>query len=233
MADIFQTHHDWPHDLSEADVWHNLSHPGKAAIFPIAGAAVFGSAMNPVAGAFTVTALTGMYLSHAFHRYAHSKNPPLMRKALQKVGLAVSPEPHYQHHKHPDDDYCLTNGMHNGWMRRTNFWRHYEAGLFKLGEAIGPKAHQAISGSTESWEPNVWSEYPSTKAFALGEISEEDYQTQWKAERADYHERWKVQYQEIKAEKVAEAKKKLAEQAQNPVPPAERYELPRYIPRYL
>ncbi|MGE0489987.1 MAG: fatty acid desaturase CarF family protein [Vulcanimicrobiota bacterium] len=208
-AAIFQTHHDWPHDMSESDIWHNTQHVGKFLAAPLVGLAAFTGAMHPAAAAFSLGALSGGFLAQAFHRYAHQKNPPVAIQLLQKAGIAVKPEPHFQHHKHPDDDYCLLNGMHNGWMQKTHYWRGVEAGIYKLGEAVGPNVRQAIGGTTDSWEPIAWKEYPSTRAFALGEIGEQQYLKQWADERAAYHEEWKGNYARIKAEKTAEAQKVL------------------------
>jgi hypothetical protein len=68
--------------------------------------------------------------TNQFHKWAHADAAtvhPIVR-TLQRTGLILSPNHHDTHHTAPFETYyCITHGMLNPLLARTQFFRHAEA----------------------------------------------------------------------------------------------------------
>jgi ubiquitin-conjugating enzyme E2 variant len=64
----------------------------------------------------------GMWTSQ-FHLWAHTKNPPLVARVLQRCRLILSPRHHRRHHKSPfQTNYCITTGWCDPVLARIRFF---------------------------------------------------------------------------------------------------------------
>lgn len=66
-------------------------------------------------------------LTNQIHAWAHTLNPPLIARVLQKCRLILSSEVHRKHHQMPfDKNYCITNGWAEPILNYFNFWKNAE-----------------------------------------------------------------------------------------------------------
>ena len=101
----------------------------------------------------------GGFLAQGSHRWTHMKNPPAIARVVQKLNLMQSREQHALHHKMPwADNYCIVNGMWNPLLSKTHFFRKWEKAIYNITGA----------------QPHCWKD-PGVKAFALGQISEDEF----------------------------------------------------------
>ena len=157
MAYEFQVHHHKIHDLETQTIWSNMAASGKYMWAPMAGVAAF----NPhwAVQAFTLGFHGGAFMAQGSHRWTHEKNPPKIAKVLQDLGVFQSRKSHAVHHKMPwADNYCIVNGVWNPLLTKTHFFRHWERLIYKVTGA----------------EPHCWQD-PGVKAFALQQITEEQF----------------------------------------------------------
>ncbi|MEW6282470.1 MAG: fatty acid desaturase CarF family protein [Candidatus Eremiobacterota bacterium] len=157
MAFEFQVHHHKIHDLEAESIWTNMAAAGKLMWIPMAAAAV----TNPhwAVQAATLGFTGGAFLAQGSHRWTHMKNPPKIASVVQRLGLMQTREQHAIHHKMPwSDNYCIVNGMWNPLLTRTHFFRKWENLIYQ------------VTGK----EPHCWKD-PGVKAFALGQIDEEQF----------------------------------------------------------
>jgi hypothetical protein len=79
--------------------------------------------------AFLFSLTLAVFGTNQFHKWAHMDPTQLngMVRALQRSGLILSPAHHVTHHTAPFSTYyCITHGMLNPLLARTNFFRHAE-----------------------------------------------------------------------------------------------------------
>ncbi len=157
MAYEFQVHHHKIHDLENETIWTNMSAAGKYMWVPMA--AVAATSPHWAVQAFTLGMTGGSFIAQGSHRWTHEKNPPTIAKVLQKLHITQPRESHAIHHKMPwADNYCIVNGMWNPLLSKTHFFRKWENLIFN------------VTGK----EPHCWQD-PGVKAFAKGEITEEQF----------------------------------------------------------
>lgn len=120
--------------------------------------------------ALTTVAATSVYGLH--HMYAHKKDEdvPAYHKAMQKMGLAVTRREHAEHHAKPwNSDYCMVTNHMNKLFDKIDFWPKYEKAIFD------------VTGK----EPDAW-KMKDYKAYALGEISKEEYMNRQQSVSQDF-----------------------------------------------
>lgn len=84
--------------------------------------------------AFVFALATGAVTTNLLHRWAHDPAPPPFARALQRVGLVLTPARHARHHAPPyAAGYCVTTGWLNPLCERLEIWRRAEAALVALG----------------------------------------------------------------------------------------------------
>jgi plasmanylethanolamine desaturase len=96
---------------------------------------------------FGAALLVGMYTvmlaamaANLFHRWAHMRKPPLVARAMQRVGIVISFRHHARHHRPPyTQSYCIAIGWLNPLLDRVRFWRALEWLIWKTTGAI-PRA---------------------------------------------------------------------------------------------
>ncbi len=116
---------------------------------------------------FAQTFLMGtafVMVTSQFHKWAHATTVPRGVRWLQRVGLALNPEHHQQHHTAPyNHHYCVTSGWMNGPLKAIGFFRGMEwlvtavTGAIPrrddLGEEAAVEVVQAASDERESAAP--------------------------------------------------------------------------------
>ena len=154
-----QRHHFYPGKLGHYSLSYWAFPLSTVGWMPLAAGAALGVPSPLLSGAIGLVG--GMSVYGKYHQWSHSPKSevPAHGKFLQKVGLAVDPKNHGQHHRMPwNSDYCIVHGHLNGPMNAIKFWPRYE------------KAVYAITGAKpESW--NV----PEYKDYVDGKISKEEY----------------------------------------------------------
>lgn len=129
---------------------------------PLAAATALNAPGPLLAASITTVAATSCYgLFHMYSHYSKSREDeiPTAVKVLQKATLAMSRKEHAEHHAKPwNTDYCMVTGHMNRIFDKIDFWPKYEKAVF------------AVTGK----EPDSW-KVKDYKAFALGEISKEEY----------------------------------------------------------
>jgi len=72
--------------------------------------------------------------TNQLHRWAHDASPGRFVRALQRLGLILSPQHHAVHHAPPfNGHYCVTSGWMNGVLERVGVWRGAERLLVGIG----------------------------------------------------------------------------------------------------
>lgn len=141
----FQGHHDAPWTITYRDFANNVYKICYAAL-PGLLATVLAQrflGLSPALAIFSLTYFNGQILSQEFHRYSHMTvtDLPAWADRLQRAGIMLSRKEHGVHHKAPHmGRYSILNGMTNGVLDRTGFWRRLELLVYRL------------SGQ----EPNTW-----------------------------------------------------------------------------
>jgi hypothetical protein len=119
------------------------------------------AALNPgiALGSAAVGFFGGITITQAGHRLTHMKKIPGWAKPIQG-SLLQSKQDHNDHHCQPHaGNYAIINGLTNPIFDKTHVFR---------------KAEKFIYDKTGK-EPHTWLD-PNLKAFALGEISQEEYE---------------------------------------------------------
>jgi plasmanylethanolamine desaturase len=74
-----------------------------------------------------------VFCTNQFHKWAHDDDPAGWIRALQRMGLILSPEHHAIHHASPQNkSYCITVGWMNPLLDRIGFFRILEAVITRV-----------------------------------------------------------------------------------------------------
>ncbi len=185
LAYEFQVHHHKMQELQEKTAWTNMADAGKYMWIPMAAVAAAGP--HWAAQAFTLGFSAAGFVAQGSHRWSHQKNPPAIAKLMQKLHVIQSKENHAIHHRMPwADNYCIVNGMWNPLMTKTHFFRKWEKLIFQM----------------TGREPHCWQD-PGVKAFALGQINEEQFLKDQGMNRKIFHEIVKGRFDEEYARRQA------------------------------
>lgn len=100
-------------------------------------------------GAFFLFTCLAVFLTNQFHKWAHVEVPEAPPKAvawLQRRGVVLSKEHHDVHHESPYDTYyCITVGVWNPLLDRTNFFERAE----RLIRRVVPGTDDRLRSETE------------------------------------------------------------------------------------
>lgn len=154
-----QRHHYFPGDLGHYSLSAWASPLSIVAWAPLAGVAALGLA-SPILSA-SVGLIGGMSVYGVFHEWSHTPKSQLPKhaKLMQKLGLAIDPKAHGQHHGMPwNSDYCIVHGHLNKPLNAVKFWPRYERAIYKL-----------TGKAPESWN------MPEYKAWVDGDITTQQY----------------------------------------------------------
>jgi ubiquitin-conjugating enzyme E2 variant len=181
-ADEFQIHHKNPLNLEEGHLLDNIALAGQFTALPMLAVA----AVNPpvAAAGMALGFLGGVTSAQASHRWAHMKRPNKLTQMLQGNVLQAKTD-HTDHHAQPHaGHYGIVNGLSNPLFDKTHFFRKAEKLVYDL------------TGK----EPHTWKD-SNLRAFALGEISEEEFSqpANRAAGRKAYREAIEENYKEIEA----------------------------------
>ena len=99
---------------------------------PILGAAFAIPFADGKFALFALTALVSLvfwvFATNQIHKWAHQDQPLPIVRALQRLGLVLSPENHSRHHHSPYDRYyCITTGWLNAPLAALGFYRKTES----------------------------------------------------------------------------------------------------------
>jgi hypothetical protein len=84
----------------------------------------------------------GAVATNLLHRWAHDPEPPAVARALQRIGLVLTPVRHARHHAPPyAAAYCVTSGWMNPLCERLKIWTRAEAALVALGLPVNRGDH--------------------------------------------------------------------------------------------
>jgi ubiquitin-conjugating enzyme E2 variant len=72
------------------------------------------------------TTTTFMVFGTTFHNLSHKPCPPKLVSTLQRVGLMLSPQHHWVHHRNQTIRYCTINGWANPLCDALDVWRRLE-----------------------------------------------------------------------------------------------------------
>lgn len=127
----FRYHHVDPKDITRHDFIETNGN-NCIVVSPILAFLVL--TMPKTTGAYfyctVVVAFTSWFVfcTNQFHKWAHDDHPARWIRALQRMGLILSPEHHATHHASPQDkSYCITVGWMNPVLDRIGFFRALEA----------------------------------------------------------------------------------------------------------
>lgn len=131
----FRLHHQDPKEICSHDIFVTI---GNTCILAVPLMILcFGLVWPAQVSTWRVFAVAVMAMMTAttvvtnlFHKWAHADDPPRLIRALQRVGLVLSPAHHETHHTHPHHhSYCITNGWCNPLLDRIKFFRRLERAL--------------------------------------------------------------------------------------------------------
>lgn len=81
-----------------------------------------------------MAASVGLFATNQIHRWAHLSRAPRFARALQRLGLAITPEAHAMHHRGAHDvAFCITTGWCNAILDRAQVWARAERALRRFG----------------------------------------------------------------------------------------------------
>jgi hypothetical protein len=101
---------------------------GMTAVGPLA---LLTSALPPSGLTFCLmivwgTASTVMLFGTSFHNLSHKPSPPKLVSTLQRMGLMLSPQHHWAHHRNQTIRYCTISGWANPLCDALDLWRRLE-----------------------------------------------------------------------------------------------------------
>lgn len=108
----FRDHHEHPDALTKHDVFELCGNNAIAGV-AILGATVPWASLVPHLAVGIVAFALAILATNVFHRWAHTAEPGLIVRALQKTRAVLSPAEHAQHHAQLDRAYCVTSGWTN------------------------------------------------------------------------------------------------------------------------
>jgi hypothetical protein len=157
VADSFQGHHKDVHDLEKMDFVANMAQTTPLSTLPMLAVA----ALSPgiALGSAAVGFFGGITIAQAGHRLTHVKQIPGWARPIQG-SLLQSKQDHNDHHCQPHaGNYAIINGLTNPLFDKTHVFRKMEKLIYdRTGK-----------------EPHTWLD-PNLKAFAMGEISQAEYE---------------------------------------------------------
>lgn len=106
----FMAHHADRQSMAKASLWSRNWMNAVASLLALLFAWLW-----PASAVFWVTVWLGGTISQEAHQWAHAADVPKLVRALQKVGVLISPEAHERHHS--DFERCY--GVLNGWSHGT------------------------------------------------------------------------------------------------------------------
>jgi ubiquitin-conjugating enzyme E2 variant len=83
-------------------------------------------------GSFMLSLASFVFLTNAFHQWAHRADPPRLARWLWRLRVAIPPEHHARHHQAGDRAYCVTTGWCNARLERWRVFESLERGLSRL-----------------------------------------------------------------------------------------------------
>lgn len=130
----FREHHVNPASMVDHD-WIETN--GEPCFFSVLALAVLAALAPGVQSGLWATAVTVVWTVATFgawanqiHKWAHSPDPPLAARVLQRAGLALRPDEHACHHRAPHDSgYCISTGWMNPLLDRLGLWSRLERSL--------------------------------------------------------------------------------------------------------
>ena len=69
---------------------------------------------------------TGLFGTNLFHKWVHTRNPPVGIGWLQRLGLILEPERHQGHHRDHSRGFCVTTGWMNPLLDALRFFPRVE-----------------------------------------------------------------------------------------------------------
>ena len=113
------------------------------ALAPLLGFYLWQIDRAPIAlDAFVLAVAGGGAATNLLHRWAHDPNPPVVARALQRLGIVLTPERHANHHAPPyAAAYCVTSGWLNPLFERLRVWARAEAALIAIGFPVSRGDH--------------------------------------------------------------------------------------------
>jgi len=139
----FREHHLAPEAMTQHGLLR-VNHNNCVGIAALLGAFLWltraepGQAYGVFGHAFLVGFAGAIYATNTIHRWAHEARPPLLARALQRLGLAIRPAHHARHHLTGRGHYCITTGWLNPLLDRS--------GVFVALES----ARRSLRGSGEA-----------------------------------------------------------------------------------
>ena len=126
----FREHHGHPEAILEKDFLDCCASAALLGI-PLLLSAHLAAALLPAGGGLLLGAMTaltvGGMLTNYIHRIAHAPETPATMRALQRVGLILSPTEHARHHSGDHRAaYAITSGWSNRLLERTRLLERIE-----------------------------------------------------------------------------------------------------------
>jgi ubiquitin-conjugating enzyme E2 variant len=145
----FREHHEAPRAMLDHDWIEINAEPATAATAAFAllvlPPAQDWLATHVFAATFAWSLIVAGALANQIHQWSHSPAPPRAVRALQRIGIVLSPARHARHHRPPHvTDYCITNGWTNGALDAIGFWRAAERSITRLTGAA-PRECESLS----------------------------------------------------------------------------------------
>ena len=81
---------------------------------------------------FAVSLSGFVFLTNAYHQWAHQAEPPRVARWLWRLHLAIPPEHHERHHARGDGAYCVTTGWCNAQLERWGIFGRLERLVARL-----------------------------------------------------------------------------------------------------
>ncbi len=99
-------------------------------------------------GTFFLFLCLAAFLTNQFHKWAHMDVPPAFVGWLQAWGVILSRDHHDIHHESPYDTYyCITAGVWNPILDRTNIFERTERLLRRVIPGTDPQLRVEREGS--------------------------------------------------------------------------------------
>ena len=123
----FREHHVDPQILARKDFFDASSSNAWAALSVLTPWLLLAPAPTSPLEAWLESAMLSLaafvFLTNAYHQWAHRAEPPRVARWLWRLHLAIPPEHHARHHARGEGAYCVTTGWCNAQLER---WRLFE-----------------------------------------------------------------------------------------------------------
>jgi len=134
----FREHHTDPKGITRHDFIEANGDNCLLGVIVLAPVVTFVSVRETTLGLcvafFALSMSSALLVTSLAHGWAHADHPPAVARALQRLGLIVSPSHHAIHHVAPHKShYCITAGWMNPLLDRIRFFRHMERVLRAVG----------------------------------------------------------------------------------------------------